>query len=357
MLRQVPIESIVQILSPCRKTFGVSKSLFNTNPHQFGTITDELSSKFDKAKRSFEAQVRSKRHIRPKTWEHIIRTLGELHDDDPTEIEARLTSLRDQFDNFAERKYPLGIFGYASQEILPKTPDLKWLKPTLDHEIQLTLDWQKALGNPIEEFDVLVRSDSARTRTGQKLLKLAAQHHEPEARNTYLAGLVDLTYFQLIAMFLLGDGLTDDQISRIGRLFGDEEVRGVERWFEQIKAVSGKANWRFIDQALAKVKNIQYDPIGEYGRNNLRDKRKGRSPLYFHEVAHFIFEFRTKLPLEVDDLVLLERAYRLCVVADNYQESWSTLRKQVSMLPVPNLGDVLCVTYNAAVRRTTSQTG
>ena len=316
------------------------------------------------AKRALDGQFKGARNLTDKSWGNLVQTTARSAGEDKIETNEALENLEEHLKNLEANadiqgnigKFPLGILGFISAEILPKMNYLLWLKPTLDHEIRLTEAFQKAK-LPSEKITALARSDMANTLTGQELIQAYASANSDASKAIYASGLCMLTWFQILVAVWLGDDIETAELKTLATCAVVKESRksSVDTWFHLLKSRIQTESWEEIYLALAAIRNIDYDWNAKTGIGKLRKIRQGKTPLSFNQANELIVNFREVLQNELSTMIMLERAYRFSVMVDNFQRDWKKANTKSQLLPSLDLSNALEIGYKSLQQRSRGQ--
>lgn len=282
------------------------------------------------------------------------KTAG-VPDDHIFEVQQKIES---GLANFEQRQYPSGIFGYLSDEVLPKIPLFSWLKPTLDRLIEVSRKLE-ATTDAEARYWLWRQSDVGRTQTGAQALSAWQRSGSKNSLQPIEMSLQNLVRFQLVALPLAGAGLTQRQVQERAILADDgQDVRAVERWFGQLRTLLAHKNWARIDATLRTIKNVESSladgtkPDKTVAGSRMHEIRTGARPLSRDAMVALLMEFvGNEDAIYLPALADLEQKYQLAVVFDNVQDMWMHDSKVKEEWPTLDLREAFSTLYQLAKDR------
>lgn len=360
MLLEPKLKTLTSFLTPGGKEEKVIHHLMGTSPSENSIDL----KRFLNAKRALDGQLKGARNLTDKSWEDSIRIIAEDAGEDEIQIDEALESLQmhlKHLESIADSqgkigKFPLGVLGYISAEILPDSEEFSWLKPTIDREIDLTVAFQKAMLSS-EKITALARSDMAKTSTGQELLQAYTSANSEASKAIYASGLCVLTWFQILSAVVLGNNLKNADLKIIAGCADSKngQKSSVDVWFHMLKSLTKSESWERIYKALAGIRGMDFDWPSKTGIGKLRKIRQGITPLPFKQASELIVMLGEELRNDKSTMVVLERAYRFSVIVDNFQRDWKKANAKSQLLPSLNLSNAFTIGYASLNQRNRGQ--
>jgi len=356
MILELNLSTLASFLVPGGKKNKVAYHLMGASP-----LNKSVDPKrFLNAKRSLDGQLKGVRNLTDYSWQNLFQLNATNFGEDTTKsyeawdnVQKVLSRLEDSADlegNIGQ--YPLGIIGFISAEILPGNEVFRWLKPTLDNEINLTVAFQKATQKS-NKIEALSQSDMAKTSTGNALIQAYTSSNSETSKAIYASGLCVLTWFQILSTVWLGEDIEDAELKTIATCAALKKPHksSVDIWFHLLKSHTQSESWESIYSRLAEIRSMEFDWKAKVGMGKIRSIRQGITPLPFDQMLKLVVGFKTELHNNISTMVLLERAYKFSVLADNFRRDWNKTSATSQLLPTLDLHDALIFGYESVHKR------